>query len=247
MQLNRAGVGCIAGKALVNHLAYADDVVLLAPSAKALQRLLDVCNVYAMDNNVIYNTEKTKYMVFWQSKHCTTCAKFVLQGDNLDLVDEFKYLGVIITSNKSDEAEMAKRKQGIYACGNALVSNFRKCNAQSKVTLFSAYLSNIYCCALWSNYRIIAYGRVKVAHNDIFRSLMNMQRWDSASTLFARHSVRNLDAIVRVAMHSLMQRLLRSENTLVQAVCHSEVRVHSRTWHRWAVALGAEWDTIQMF
>ena len=247
VKLNRSGVGCVAGKTLVNHLAYADDVVLLAPSAKALQKLLDVCSEYALENNVLYNTEKTKFMVFSKTMNRMTCAKFILQGDTLLPVEVFKYLSVHITFNLSDEAEMVKRTQNIYACGNALVSNFRRCNTLCKVELFNAYLSNIYCCALWSSYRVQAYGKVKVAHNDIFRALMNVQRWDSASTLFAQHSVRNLDAIVRVAMHSLMQRLLRSENPLVQAVCHSEVRVHSRTWHRWAVALGAQWDTIQMF
>ena len=76
---------------------------------------------------------------------------------------------------------------------------------------------------------------------------MNVPRWESASTLFAEHSVKNLDAIVRTAMHSLMTRLLASGNSLVQAACRSEVRTHSRTWHRWAVALGVDWDVIQMF
>ena len=78
----------------MNHLAYADDVVLLAPSARALQALLNVCNTYAMKNNVIYNTEKTKCMVFWNDNKHAMYARFTLQGDILKINPEFKYLGV---------------------------------------------------------------------------------------------------------------------------------------------------------
>ena len=44
-------VGCCCGKTVVNHL-YADDIVLLAPSAKGLQRLLGASYPYGCDNCV---------------------------------------------------------------------------------------------------------------------------------------------------------------------------------------------------
>jgi len=37
-----AGIGCFIGNQSLNVLAYADDLVLLVPSWKALQQLLDV-------------------------------------------------------------------------------------------------------------------------------------------------------------------------------------------------------------
>ena len=40
--LNSINAGCCLGH-LINHLLYADDVVLVARSAKGLQRLLDTC------------------------------------------------------------------------------------------------------------------------------------------------------------------------------------------------------------
>ena len=186
-------------------------------------------------------------MVFWKGKLPLDSAKFLLHGDELALVNEFKYLGVIITPTLSDEVEMAKRMRSIYASGNALISNFRKCDVHCKIQLFISFCYNIYCCATWASFRMTSYGKVKVAHNDIFRSLMNVPRWESASTLFAQYAVKNLDALVRTAMHSLMTRLLQSKNRLVQAVCRSEVRTHSLIWHRWAVALGVQWNTIQLY
>ena len=40
---------------IFNHLAYAADMVLLAPSLEALQELLDECELYDVDHCMIYN------------------------------------------------------------------------------------------------------------------------------------------------------------------------------------------------
>ena len=42
IQLNSLGVGCFVTNKCVNHICYADDLVVLAPSVRALQSLLDV-------------------------------------------------------------------------------------------------------------------------------------------------------------------------------------------------------------
>ena len=39
--------GCTFGGCSVNHMSYADDIVILSPSATALQELLDICSVYS--------------------------------------------------------------------------------------------------------------------------------------------------------------------------------------------------------
>ena len=40
--LCRTECGCTMGGRMLNHLMYADDIVLLSPSAKGLQRLVDI-------------------------------------------------------------------------------------------------------------------------------------------------------------------------------------------------------------
>jgi hypothetical protein len=47
MALSNAGVGCYIGNNFVGALAYADDIVLLAPSASALRRMLAIYENYA--------------------------------------------------------------------------------------------------------------------------------------------------------------------------------------------------------
>ena len=47
-RLNNVNAGCIIGVALINHLMYADDLVLLAPSSMGLSMLLSVCSDYGL-------------------------------------------------------------------------------------------------------------------------------------------------------------------------------------------------------
>ena len=43
--LESSGVGCYYGGSFVGALAYADDVVLLAPCTSALRLMLHICNI----------------------------------------------------------------------------------------------------------------------------------------------------------------------------------------------------------
>jgi len=40
---------------IVNHLLFADDAVIFAPSAKGLQQLLDICSKFALTHNVVFS------------------------------------------------------------------------------------------------------------------------------------------------------------------------------------------------
>jgi hypothetical protein len=46
------GIGCYIGTNFVGALAYADDIVILAPTATAMRRLLAVCDEYARQYNI---------------------------------------------------------------------------------------------------------------------------------------------------------------------------------------------------
>ena len=52
--LSNSKYGCPFGRCSVNHLSYADDMVILSPSATALQKLLDICSVYSEKHDIVY-------------------------------------------------------------------------------------------------------------------------------------------------------------------------------------------------
>ena len=62
VKLSGSGVGCTFSSKNFNHLVYADDTVLLAPSPKALQSLINICVSFANNHGLVYNEQKTKFM-----------------------------------------------------------------------------------------------------------------------------------------------------------------------------------------
>ena len=50
------------GGRMINHLMYADDVVILSPSAKGLQRLINICAAYGDSHDIKFNHAKTVCM-----------------------------------------------------------------------------------------------------------------------------------------------------------------------------------------
>ena len=54
-QLTTAGYGCWVGSTFCGALAYADDIVLLAPSINAVRQQLKICSDYATAYKVLFN------------------------------------------------------------------------------------------------------------------------------------------------------------------------------------------------
>ena len=57
--LSDAKVGCYIVHVFVGALAYVDDFVLLAPSARAMCKLLSLCNEFEDGLNVLFNAKKS--------------------------------------------------------------------------------------------------------------------------------------------------------------------------------------------
>jgi len=60
MRLADSGVGCFVGFTFVGALAYADDIVLIAPTPSAMRQLLTICDIYAAEYDITFNANKSK-------------------------------------------------------------------------------------------------------------------------------------------------------------------------------------------
>ena len=62
--LQSSGIGCHISSTFAAALLYADDMCILAPSMKGLQRLLIICGQYCERWDIGLNAKKTKNMFF---------------------------------------------------------------------------------------------------------------------------------------------------------------------------------------
>ena len=75
---------------------------LLAPLPAAMQQLLFICEKYASDHNVTYNTKKTWYMCFKPGRQQLYVPKLYLCDKELVFASSIKYLGYVVSDNLSD-------------------------------------------------------------------------------------------------------------------------------------------------
>ena len=110
--LKKLNIGCAMGNMVINHLLYADDIVLISPSSAGLRKLLAVCEQFGIDNDLLFNASKSAIMVF-KSNYMSNfnIPKFYLNGNAISIVEEFKYLGHFICNNLSDKANIERQRK----------------------------------------------------------------------------------------------------------------------------------------
>ena len=87
------------GQYKLNHLLYADDLVLMSESPSGLQHCINALDQYCATWGLDINTQKTKIIVFSKLSNATTLNNFNSREGNLEVVHEYKYLGLIFKSN----------------------------------------------------------------------------------------------------------------------------------------------------
>ena len=239
-ELFNAKFGCVFNGNCFNHLVYADDTVLLAPSPTSLQKLIDICVAFADSHCLVYNKKKTKYMCIKPPNLKRLYIPDVrLYCNTVKLVNDEKYLGYIIENDCYDNAHIKKEMRNTFARGNMLIRNFRHCSDAVKIKLYKTYCSSVYCCALISTYHETALRKLHIAFNKMFKCLMNVPRRDSASTLFVNLGVDNFLVLRRKLVYSFVKRVHCTSNHLV---CDIVKMDNFANCH-----LKQEWDRILYF
>ena len=66
-------IGCHIDNQCMNHVMYADDICIMAPSAIALQELLNICHEFGLTNDIRCNPIKYICMVFKPKYYTLYC------------------------------------------------------------------------------------------------------------------------------------------------------------------------------
>jgi len=105
--LDDVDVGIVVNGEKINNMRYADDTVVLASTPEGLQFLLNRINAKCNDYGLKLNTQKTKYMVV--SRSPITDMEFKISNENIDRVENFRYLGCQINDKIDHTIEIRCR------------------------------------------------------------------------------------------------------------------------------------------
>ena len=183
-ELRKSGVGCHVLDNFIASILYADDVCLLAPSRKAIQRLLDICYKYASAWCIKYNERKSKLMYFGKDHRNFSCSPILLNRVPLDFVNEWKYLGVVLKSDSYFSCSAKKARCSFYRSSNTILNVLSgpSENVQMKL-LYNVCVPTITNACEVVNYSHKEMESLHVAVNDAIRRIFQYNRWESIKTL----------------------------------------------------------------
>ncbi|XP_026733952.1 uncharacterized protein LOC113498213 [Trichoplusia ni] len=215
--LSSKRIGCWIDGICVNNLSYADDMVLLGPTANAIRELLDYCTKYAASHGLLYNSKKSVFMIFkGVSKKISLEPVITLNGQVIQKVTQFKYLGHCVTDDLGDHADIERERRALAVRANMLARRFARISKEVKVTLFKAYCQTFYTSSLWFSYTRGVLDKLRIQYNNGFRMLLGLPRFCSASNMFAQHHTHDFYAMIRLKTASLLQRARSSSNGILE-------------------------------
>ena len=181
--LKSSGIGCYAYGIFAAALFYADDMCILAPSLRGLQRLLDLCSAYCSEWDICLNPKKTKNMFFGRPiniSHSPT-----LNGARIDWADEWKYLGVIIKSGRRFGCSVTSRVRSFYRSLNSILRIGGVSDDIILLRLIEAHCVPILAYAIEVTDVANRDERrsLRVAYNSIFRKLFGYRYHESVTNL----------------------------------------------------------------
>ena len=221
-KITNLNCGCIYYGIKLNMLAYADDMVLLAPSWFGLQSMLNILNSCAVDIDLPFNTKKTVCMVFNPVNKrmivCNSFPAFTLASCHLAFVEHFKYLGHIIDNRLNDDKDINREIKNLFLRSNLLCRRFRRCSLDVKLLLFRAFCICFYDTALWANFSTSTLTKFRSCYHKCLKYFFGYPKYSSVTTMLCELGLPSFNTLIHNYKCRFANTLSRCENLLVNCV-----------------------------
>ena len=152
-----------------------------------------------------------------------------LGKEDLSFVEEFRYLGHIMTADCRDDKYIKKQFRRQNAVGNMLVRKFSFASIEAKIQLFKSYCYPIYGCALWRHSYQNSIRKLTVSYSDTFKHLIGVPRCTSSSLAFAMNATDHINEVFHKFAYSLMNRVM-TPPTVLSLLLSIEMHIISLHW-----------------
>ena len=199
-------------------LLFADDMALFSDSRSGLQKGLDKLQKYCVDWGLTVNVEKTKCIVFKKGGKSNTLDKWFYNGEALETVTSFKYLGVVFSSSgkfkKGIDNVVSKGQRALFN----MISNikdFTSMYPEMQISLFNSCVSSVlsYGCEVWG---LAEAKKIETIHLSFLKHLLKVKKSTPTCFVYKECNVYPLyyDRIFRIIKYWLKILLLEDNNPL---------------------------------
>ena len=156
---------------------------LLAPSLKGLQRLLRLTENFCSTWDIMLNPKKSKNMQFGKKEDSLPFLQ--LDGNALEWVNSWSYLGVTLRAHKVFDCCVAEKLKSFYRSANAILRVEGRSNELVMLQLLESHCLSILSYAI----EVISVAdrdtrrKLRVAYNSMFRQIFCYRRSESVTDL----------------------------------------------------------------
>ena len=216
--LKRSGVGCNFVEVFVGCILFADDMVLLAPSRGALQRLIDLCNDFFSMYCLSFNARKSKIMVF--GKGCLDTPKpLSLNGSLIDFTNEWKYLGTTVKAGRRLGFASQPDLAAFYRATNSILHSLPGAHEHILITLLYCNCVPIltYACSV-KEYSATEMSNCNTAVNNALRKVFGFTRWESIRSLRECFGMKSLYDIFKTCQDKFIVSCRYHHNSVISSI-----------------------------
>ena len=162
-------------------ICYADDILLLSPSVKCLQSMLNRLSSLLKNVCLKVNPLKSNYIVFKHRNFRGDSDSRVFLDDVLLVqVKQCRYLGVILSDNSDLGFDIDRAMNAFLKQFYATYGKFKFCDRNVLCYLFRSYTSSFYGIELWvEKIKRFQMEKISVAYHKAVKNVCGMNVWDS--------------------------------------------------------------------
>ena len=232
--LNSLKIGCAITNIIINHLMYADDIVLISPSTGGLRSLIEHCQQFGYTNDIKFNSTKSAILPFLpEDKKKYRTPPIHMNNEIIPVVDEFKYLGHILSDTKNDDLDIERQRKKIYAQGNSILRKFHMCSIEVKVELFKTYCTPLYTAHLWTNYSNQALKNFYIAYHNVMKLFIGLPKREHNRPQCVQYNIPHGPALIRNFIYKFICRLYKSQNSILFVIARSDCLYESQIRKKW--------------
>jgi len=213
-------IGCNIGGLFINVLAYADDLVLMAPSWSAMQQMLNALYTQVSLLDMSCNIHKTVCMNFKPANRSRLVSDvfplFKIGSCDIQFVSEFKYLGHVLDNRMNDDGDIYREIKNLFIRTNVLLRRFGKCSVSVKLLLFKSYCLCMYDTALWYSHTKASLNKLRSCYNRCVKLFFGFGRSYSLTQTYLELRLPTFDTVLVNNSFRFEQCWRRSPNILVR-------------------------------
>ena len=156
-RLRALGLGAHVAGLFMGAVCYADDVLLIAPSRSAMQRMLFEIEVFAEESNILFSTDpipaksKTKCIyVVGNKKNLPKPAPLMLCGRELPYVKQADHLGNLLTEQGDMDQDAVIKRAKFIQSSVEIRDTFKFAPPEELIRSLKIYSNSFYGSSLWN-------------------------------------------------------------------------------------------------